>query len=376
MFGKSLIASLCLGISLIPGVAAQRYTSAAYAYAKITFPGAALTIANSINNNNVIVGSFFDAASSVHGFIYKNGKYTQIDYPGSTETEALGINDKGDIVGVYQVAGPLNFHGFLRHNGEFTTIDAPQAQFGTKVFGINTNMVMVGTFDDSQGFIFRQGAFTVVNAPQLPGESPQTQLSGISNLGWISGQVFTGGIWRGFWFKDQDFDFLEPAGTIDSEVTGMNGHGDVVGCHDATSGFVSFAVEAIEPNESQEMFPIQQKLASCASGINYSRAIVGNYFQVNQPSAFLAVPELTLTVTGPANHAVVADPVSFTALASGVNPIKEIQVWSNFKQVAHFRGASFNSRVILPRGSNHRLVIQAVDSLGKTSKVILTLTVQ
>lgn len=376
MFGKSLIASVCLGLLLIPGVAAQRYTSVAYAYAKITFPGAALTIANAINNNNVIVGSFFDAASSVHGFIYKNGKYTQVDFPGSTETEVLGINDKGDIVGVYQISGPLNFHGFLRHDGEFTTIDAPQAQFGTEVFGINTNMVMVGTFDDSQGFIFRQGAFTVINAPQLPGESLQTQLNGISNLNWIAGQVFTGGIWRGFWLKDQDLDFLEPAGSMDSEVTGLNGRGDVVGCHDATSGFVSFAAEATEPNEGNERFPTQQKLASCASGINYARAIVGNYFQLNQPSAFLAVPQLTLTVAGPANHAVVANPVRFSALASGVNPVKEIQVWSNFTQVAHFRGTSFNGKVMLPPGPNERIVIQAVDSNNKTTKAVFTLTVQ
>ena len=376
MFGKSLLASLCFGILLIQGVVAQRYTSVAYAYAKITFPGAALTIANAINNNNFIVGSFYDAASSVHGFIYKNGKYTQIDYPGSTETEALGINDKGDIVGVYQTSGPLNFHGFLRHNGEFTTIDAPQAQFGTKVSGINTNMAMVGTFDDSQGFILRGGAFTVVNAPQLASESPQTQLNGISNLGWISGQVFTGGIWRGFWLKDQDVDFLERPGSIDSEVTGMNGHGDVVGCHDATSGFVSFAAEAAELNEAKEMFPIQQKLASCASGINYARAIVGNYFQVNQPSAFLAVPELTLTVTGPTNHSAVANPVRLSASASGINPIREIQVWSNFKRVAHFKGPSFNGGVILPRGSNERIVIQAVDLQGRTTKAIFTLTVQ
>src|SRR5690349_1156607 len=98
MFGKFLLVSICLGSLVIPGVAAQRYTSVAYEYAKLTFPAATLTIANGINNNNVIVGSFFDATSSVHGFIYNNGTYTQIDYPGSTETEVLGINDSGDIV--------------------------------------------------------------------------------------------------------------------------------------------------------------------------------------------------------------------------------------------------------------------------------------
>ena len=81
-------------------IEAQNYTSVAYAYANIAFPGARLTLANAVNDNNAVVGSFFDASSSVHGFVYKNGHYEQVDYPGSSETEVLGINDSGDLVGV------------------------------------------------------------------------------------------------------------------------------------------------------------------------------------------------------------------------------------------------------------------------------------
>jgi len=348
----------------------QTYTSVAYKYANIKFPGAALTIANGINNGNVIVGSFFDSNFSVHGFVYRQGRYTQVDYPDSSETEVLGINDNGDMVGTYQLAGPLNFHGFLWHEGHFTSVDAPQAQFGTKVFGINKERTMVGSLDDSHGFIFKESSFTIFDAPRLPGGVPWTQLNGINNLGWISGQVFSAGNWRGFWLKGGDLHFLEGAGASDNQVTSMNGRGDVTGCHDATSGFVAFQVD------NSKAFPRQQKLASCASGINYARVVVGNYFRTNQPAAFIAIPQLTLSVAGPRDHSVVSTPVPLAATASEINPIQEIQVWVNSIKLVYAKGATLSKKVALPTGANQRVVVQAIDSKGTAAKVVLMLTVQ
>jgi len=371
----NIISIIIAPFVLISSLMGQTYTSVAYKYANIKFPGAALTIANGINNNNVIVGSFFDANSSVHGFVYRKGKYIQVDYPGSTETEILGVNDNGAMVGTYQVPGPLNFHGFLLRDGSFTSIDAPQAQFGTKIFGINKAGTMVGSLDDTHGFILRESSFTIFDAPGLAGQLPTTQLNGISNLGWISGQVLSGS-WRGFWFKGSDFDFLERQGASDNQVAGMNGRGDIVGCHDAMSGFVSFHAESGEVHEQGEAFPRQQSLASCASGINYARVIVGNYFRINQPAAFIAVPQLTLNVAGPRDHSVVSTPVSFSAAASGLSSIQEIQVWVNSVKVRFVRGAIFNTKVALPIGANERVVLQAIDSKGTKTKVVLTLTVQ
>jgi hypothetical protein len=376
MSAKAVIAVLIAVALSTSSSDAQNYTSVAYAYAKIAFPGAALTIANAINDNNVIVGSFFDTNSSVHGFVYWKGNYEQVDYPGSSETEVLGINDNADIVGVYQIVGPLNFHGFLRHNGQFTSLDVPQAEFGTKVFGINRDMTMVGSFDDSQGFILKRGAFTVFNAPQLPGEGFQTQLNGINNNGWSSGQVFSGGAWRGFWFREQDIDFLQPLGSSDNQVTGMNRRGDIVGCHDATSGFVSFEVEPSK-NKQEEKEPLQpqQKLASCASGINYARVVVGNYFQVNQIAAFVGVPQMTLRVHGTVDQSSITGPVRLSAMASGLHPVRQIQIWSNYHKIMTVKGAFLNTRLPLPKGLN-RVVIVAVDSKNKTAKVALRLTVR
>jgi len=373
---NNLVSSIIILLVLASSLMGQTYTSVAYKYANVRFPGAMLTIANGINNGDVIVGSFFDSNSSVHGFVYRKGKYVQVDYPGSTETEILGINDNGALVGTYQVPGPLNFHGFLWQDGNFTNIDEPQAQFGTKVFGINKAGTMVGSLDDTHGFILKDDSFTIFDAPSPSGTQASTQLNGISNLGWVSGQVLSGGSWRGFWFKGGDLDFLEKQGASDNQVTGMNGRGDIVGCHDAMSGFVSFRVETGEAHENGEAFPRQQNLASCPSGINYARVVVGNYFRINQPAAFIAVPQLTLNVAGPRDHSVVSTPVSFSAAASGLSSIQEIQVWVNSVKVRFVRGAIFNTKVALPIGANERVVLQAIDSKGTKTKVVLTLTVQ
>src|SRR5262249_16331253 len=156
MSAKSSFATLAITcLTLFANGLAQIYTAVKFQYATVAYPGAVSTTANGINNSNVIVGSYFDRNFLVHGFVYHNGKYFRVDFLGSTETEALGISDTGEIVGVYQMSGRLNFHGFLWRDNRFRTLDDPAARFGTRAFGISKNGTVVGTIDDSQGFIFR-----------------------------------------------------------------------------------------------------------------------------------------------------------------------------------------------------------------------------
>jgi uncharacterized membrane protein len=361
-----------LSMSALP----QTSTAVVYDYATIAFPHALSTSANGINNNNVIVGSYLDSASSQHGFTYQGGKYTTVDFPGAGATAVLGINDNGDLVGVYQVPGPLNFHGFLRRDGQFHRINAPAATYSTVAAGINNAGTIVGTYDDTHGFIYREGAYSRWNAPQLAGEPKQTQLNGISNHGWIVGQVFSGGNWRGFWFKGEDIDFVSPVYSKDGQVTGMNGRSDIVGCHDAAAGFVSFNLESAEGSEKTEPFPTQHSIASCASSINFARAIVGNYFTVTRPDGFLGVPALTLTVGSPADHSTVANPVPLSAIASGKHAIAQIQVWVDGKKVFQVNGGSLFGTARLPAGKNERVGIHAIDKNGRVAKVLQTVTIR
>jgi len=357
-------------VSKIPAFS-QFSTGIAYDYTRISFPGATVTSANGINNENVVVGSYLDSQGLQHGFLFQDGKYTAVNFPGAASTQVLGINQSNFIVGTYQLPGALNFHGFLAHKGHFTSIDDPHATIGTMAFGINQTGSIVGTYDNAHGFLFEQGSYRTIDAPQLPGEPHQTQLNGISNPGWIAGQVFTGGIWRGFWIANRRLHFVEPAGSTDSQVTGVNGADDLVGCHDAQAGFASFTVEKFPG-----IFPVQEPLRSCASSINLSRSIVGSFFTVNNTSGFLAVPALTLTVWEPVNGSTVSNPVHVFGAASGLNPVVRVEVWVNAKKVAEQKGRAFNGQLTLPSGKAVRFMVQAIDTKGRVAKVVDTLAVK
>ena len=358
-----------LFVALVPAAISQTNVSVTYNYARLSFPGAPVTNVNGINNSNVIVGSYYDSQYFVHGFIYRAGKYTAVNFPGATMTEVLGINDYSDIVGSYQMPGTLNFHGFLRHNGVFTKINDPSAKIGTMASGINKEGTIVGTFDNEQGFVYQNGAYRTLNAPQLPGEPHQTQLNGINNLGAIAGQVFTGGIWRGFWITNNQIHYVEAAGSVDSQANGINGRGDIIGCHDIQSGFVSFLAT------SAAKYPAQQTVVSCATAINYARAVVGNYSTLSKSYGFLAAPALTLQISRATQTSLQGTIVHVTAAASGINPVAQMQVWLNGKEIYSVAGQTLNADLTLPSGSSDRLVVQAIDSKGVTAKVANTIAV-
>jgi hypothetical protein len=67
-------------------------------------PGAVSEIVFSINNHNIVAGSFRDSANVEHGFFgpLDGSNWTTFDFPGegTTGTEARSINDDGVIIGI------------------------------------------------------------------------------------------------------------------------------------------------------------------------------------------------------------------------------------------------------------------------------------
>jgi probable HAF family extracellular repeat protein len=64
-----------------------------------------------INNAGQIVGAYI-GSSTINGFLLDQGNYTTLDVPGASYTSAQGINASGQIVGYYWDAGGTS-HGFL-----------------------------------------------------------------------------------------------------------------------------------------------------------------------------------------------------------------------------------------------------------------------
>src|SRR6266849_4635074 len=72
-----------------------------YTFTTIDVPGSTGTQAFGINDVGVIVGGYFDARGTGHGFALSGGSYTTLDVAGSAFTNANGINNASQIVGRY-----------------------------------------------------------------------------------------------------------------------------------------------------------------------------------------------------------------------------------------------------------------------------------
>ncbi len=106
-----------------------------------------------VNNSNIAVGFYTDAANVTHGYTYDIGAKTfstDINDPLAVgNTTAAAINNAGVIAGFYTDAGGV-FHGFLDVGGAFSTID-PTGSKGTQLFGLNDNGLAVGVYTNSTG---------------------------------------------------------------------------------------------------------------------------------------------------------------------------------------------------------------------------------
>lgn len=114
----------------------------------ISFPGAAGgTFPSSINNQGVVVGTFFtgEQRDGRHGFMWKNGAFTNVEFPGADATFPTKISNNGDIVGTY-IDPVLDEHGFSFDKGRYSTIDRAEPGFQ------DTQIIAVNSFDNILGF--------------------------------------------------------------------------------------------------------------------------------------------------------------------------------------------------------------------------------
>jgi len=133
---KDAICALSVAL-LLPSAGAQPVQAGTYHLIKV--PNASETSVQGINNLNQIVGWYFDHKGNQHGFLLKNGKYTEIDFGQANETVANGINDNGVIVGFYQTPPPTTGppHRWIDKRDEFQQIDYPGGN-GTFPMEINS----------------------------------------------------------------------------------------------------------------------------------------------------------------------------------------------------------------------------------------------
>jgi probable HAF family extracellular repeat protein len=225
----SFVASLWLGVlalSLKPSAQAQTK----YRYTKIDVPNSILTVARGINAHGDILGGYLDADGVGHDFLLRDGVFTNIDYPGGASAGGLAMNARGDIAGSLTDAD--GSHGFLLSNGVLTKIDYPGATF-TSAFAINNSGDVTGQFGTPAGkvgsFILKTGVFH-----RIPLSLGDNFARGAED----NGRVFVGDVVldsdltvHGFLQGAGGVQLLDPPGMIVpcSHARGINERGDVAG---------------------------------------------------------------------------------------------------------------------------------------------------
>jgi hypothetical protein len=150
-----------------------------------------------VNDSNIAVGFYTDAAGVTHGYTYNIAAHTfsaNINAPSAVgNTTAAAINNAGEIAGFYtDTAG--NFHGFIDNGGSFTTLDASGAM-DTSLLGLNNLGEAVGFDIDAtgsmHGVICSATAHTCVQADD-PNGIGTTTFNGVNDGGQIVGFYVNG----------------------------------------------------------------------------------------------------------------------------------------------------------------------------------------
>jgi len=192
---KRRTAQLVLGAALLaPAFAFGQ----AYSEGLINIPGA-VPQAYGIDDDDQVVGYFYDSQNVSHGFVLSGGVVAQIDQPGGVSSVAFGINSTTGIVGYYATSASTTA-GMLDAKLRFPVVKGSSEKLIT---GINATGAFVGWNQSTRkGFINTNGVYTNV----LP--SPCMSLP-------------------------------KP---VDVYVLGVNAAGDLVGsCYDGRGGSVGFA---------------------------------------------------------------------------------------------------------------------------------------
>jgi len=113
--------------------------------------GAKSSVAEGINDEGSIVGSYVDSSNREHGFVSHGTKYEILDVPGSLATFATDINDMGDIVLGWVVSSGA-YKGALFRRFRYTEINVPDTgPLGSFPTGINNKGDITFVWYDSSG---------------------------------------------------------------------------------------------------------------------------------------------------------------------------------------------------------------------------------
>lgn len=216
----------------------------------LNVPGSLTSEPASINDAGDVIGSYTVGCfpyCETHGFLYRDGTFTNLDFPGAQSTTPKSINARGEVIGSYGMGsfeGAMS-HGFLYADGKFTTLDVPGAQ-STSAVDINAVGQVVGYYTSgaseeetqTHGFLYMEGNFLALDVPG----SQETRAESINKRGDVVGTYIEGdsSMSHGFLYSDGQFTTLDVTGAETTFPRSINDSGEVAGHYDDASGSHGF----------------------------------------------------------------------------------------------------------------------------------------
>lgn len=205
-------------------------------FSPLHFPGSTDTLAMSINDDALVVGSYsLDKGQSRRGFSWNRGEFMTIEYPGSPSTVLSDVNDTGDMVGLYLEGETIA--GFVLQDGDYQPLQVPGA-VSTFAEALNDRGLIVGDYVDdmgtSHGFLYDGNVYETYDVP----DSLATYVAGVNDAGDIAGTYLDqDGLLQAFVDSQADgFVTIEILGADQATVRDLNDLGWVSG------GFDSIAI--------------------------------------------------------------------------------------------------------------------------------------
>jgi hypothetical protein len=258
------------------------------------------TQALGINDSSIIVG--YGNGTTFNGFqLVLPANFTRQNVPGADGgTQVIGISGTGTTVGFSITGGVTN--GFAQNGGTFTTVNQPGTAFN-QVLGINkSGTVAAGYSSTDPAGATLQKAFTVSGGPSFASPSftdinallPtnfNSQATGVNDAGSVVGFYDTGGgLFSSFEDVGGVVTSFQPFGSTSSQALGINNLGDIVGDYFDAGGAMHGYLDVGGVFTS---FDPTGSTATTANGINDNGQIVGFFVDANDNTiGFLAnVPE-------------------------------------------------------------------------------------
>ena len=293
-FPARLSLALSTLAALAPPLAGQ---PPAPTYTALIVPDAASTQAYGINDKGQVVGSYSDAAGSLHGFGLASGTYYIADIPGASDTEATGISND-EVVGYYDIKSTdaggnflTAYHGFVLTENGYATLDVPGADYGTTVInGIDAKNEIVGNYMSNgvtYGFVLKRGVYTTLEQP----DGSYTSAGGLNTRGQVVGTYLDSfDSEQGFLLSGGKYvSLFGPGDSFLAYANGINEAGQVVGYSESGPPYTYHGFLLSHGAYTAIAYP-GAGAYTLPNGINSSGKIVGSYYAAGVMHGFLYTP--------------------------------------------------------------------------------------